>query len=150
MGGRTAIRASLLAIVPDIPDIEQRITEQEALYSAFCVAKHGNPKALRGFGLTISGTTARLYHGPFAAPYIVRQGQFALYHSARMVALARMVFAKPLLSRVSADARQRYERREHRVANRIIHISQMLPGSRTLSDFAPIGRISRRATDETF
>jgi len=117
-----------LAITPDIPQIERRIDEQDLLYSNLCMAKHGNPRALRHYGLAVSGNRARLYHGPFVADYVTRQGRFALYHAARMVALATMVFAAPLLPAVSQEARRKYSRAERAIARRILTLSRKLPG----------------------
>jgi hypothetical protein len=125
---RNAIRATLLALVPDIPDIERRTDGQEKLYSTLCMAKHGNPKALRRFGVAVVGSTVRLYHGPFVASYVVRQGRFALYHSARLVALATMVFAGPLLSGAPREAQRKYRRVERTVADQIEHLSEQVPG----------------------
>ncbi len=124
---RNAIKASLLAIIPDIPDIERRIDEQEKLYETLCMAKHGNPKTLRRFGVAVSGSTIRLYHGPLDTPYIVRQARFALYHSARMVTIATIVFAKPLLPGAQKVRRQRYQRLERAIVARVVQLSAQMP-----------------------
>jgi len=125
---RDAIRATLLAIIPDIPQVERRIDEQELLYANLCMAKHGNPKALRHYGLAVAGKRARLYHGPFVADYVIRQGRFALYHAARMVALATMVFTAPLLPEAPERARRQYTRAQRAVARRIVTLSRQVPG----------------------
>lgn len=124
---REAVRASLLTLIPDVPDIESRIEDQEALYTAFCMAKHGNPKTLRRFGVTVTGTTVRLYHGPFVSSYVIRQAQVALYHCARMVAVATMIFAGPLLPGATSEARRKYRRRQARIVNHITALSGTLP-----------------------
>ena len=102
---------------PAILDIERAIDRQEMLYSALCMAKQGNPIALRGFGVTMAADTARFYHGPFVAHYIVRQCRFALFQSARMTAAATMVFATQLLDGAPVKVRGRYRTVERRVTH---------------------------------
>jgi hypothetical protein len=125
---REAIRATLPAAVPDIGNIERRIDRQEKLYSTFCMAKHGNPKALRRFGIVLTNTTMRLYHGPFVTEYVTRQARFTLYHSARMVAVAAIIFSKPLLLGAVPQRRRRYNRIERDVVARIIKLAPRMPG----------------------
>lgn len=76
---REAVKATLLVADPAIADIERAIDDHEKLYSALCMAKHGNPVTLRSVGVTMAADTARFYHGRFVARYIIRQCRFALY-----------------------------------------------------------------------
>lgn len=119
---RKAVLATLLAMVPDLPDIEASVDRQEQLYEVFCMAKHGNPKALRFFGVAIDGDTVRLYHGPFVTKYVVRQAQFVLLHAAWLVAGATAVFAEPLLEGAPADVRRRYDRLDRTVADQVTRL----------------------------
>ena len=112
---RDAIKATLSVANPGIPNIERAIDAQEKLYSVLCMAKHGNPIVLRGFGVTTAKDTTRFYHGPFVARYIVRQCRFALFQSARMAAAATMVFVAPLLDGAPLKIRRRYRTVERRV-----------------------------------
>jgi hypothetical protein len=113
---RAAIEATLLTIDSSMPNVGERVEAQEALYSALCMAKHGNPIALRGFGVAAGATdTVRYYHGPFVAGYIKRQSRFALFESARLIATATGVFAIPLLTGAPAATKRRYQVASRRV-----------------------------------
>ncbi len=124
---RNAIKAMLLALVPDIEDLEKRVDDQEKLYETLCMAKHGNPKALRRFGVALSGNTMRLYHGPIDTKYVVRQGRFALYHAARMTGLAAIVFCKPLVDGAQKEKRRRYGRVERQMVGRVLALASNMP-----------------------
>ena len=124
---RNAIKAMVLALVPDIEDLEKRVDDQEKLYETLCMAKHGNPKALRRFGVALSGNTMRLYHGPIDTQYVVRQGRFALYHAARMVGLAAIVFCKPLIDGAQQAKRRRYRRVERDLVARVLELAPNMP-----------------------
>lgn len=115
---KAAIEATLLAVDASMPNVEEKVRTQEILYSAFCMAKHGNPIALRGFGVAAGPTdTVRYYHGPFVAGYIKRQCRFALFESARLIGLASGVFALPLLRGSLPAARRRYRAVSRRVGD---------------------------------
>jgi hypothetical protein len=113
---REAVRATLRAIVPDLANVEASVEQHEKLYEVFCMAKHGNPKALRHFGVAVRGDTVQLRHGPFVADYIIRQAGFVLFHTSCMVAGATAVFAGPLLPGTPLKARRRYRRVERSVS----------------------------------
>jgi hypothetical protein len=128
---REAIRATLLAVYPGMPNLERAIEEQERLYTTLCMAKHGNPIVLKNYGATEAGDTVRLFHGPFVARYIVRQCRFALFHAARMTAAATMVFAAPMLTGAPVRIRTRYRRLERSIVRQISNLTTMALEPRT-------------------
>lgn len=125
---RAAVSTLILALVPDISDVETAIERHEALYKVFCMAKHGNPKALRFFGVAIEGNRVQLYHGPFLAPYVTRQARFVLYRASSLVAAAAAVFVKPQLKGASARARERYRSLDEEVGLILNELRDSTPG----------------------
>ena len=126
---KDAVRATLLALVPDIPRLDQAVEQQEELYQAFCVAKHGNPKALRNFGFAVSGDRVQLHYGPFVADYIYRQTRFALCHSARMLIAATIVFADRLTADLDSAKRRAYKARKNRIISRLTGLMKIVMGT---------------------
>ena len=57
-------------------------------YGALCLAKHGNPQALKNYGVEADDTRLILHYGPFVNVATAVQGQFALYQSVRAAAMA--------------------------------------------------------------
>ena len=126
---KEAVKATLLALVPDIPRLDLAVQKQEELYEAFCIAKHGNPRALRRFGLAVKGDRVQLQYGPFVADYTVRQTRFALLHSARMLIAATIVFADRLTSDLDSATRKAYQERKRRITRRLSRLMSLVTGS---------------------
>lgn len=120
---RKAVRATIRTFVPE-SDVEAMVDHQEDLYTVFCVAKHGHPRLLKRFGVAVEDDRVQLYHGPFVAPYVVRQARFALLNASWIVTGATAVFAKPLLGGASASRRGRYDRLDRAVGDLILRLRE--------------------------
>ncbi len=57
-------------------------------YGALCLAKHGNPQALKNYGVEADETRMVLHYGPFVNVATPLQAKFALYQSIRAVTMA--------------------------------------------------------------
>jgi hypothetical protein len=119
---KKGVRALIRTFVPNAPDLKARVAYHEQLHEVFCMAKHGNPKALRRFGVAVQGDRVQLYHGPFVTKYVVRQARFALFNASWLTVSATAVFAKPLLEEAPAEKRRRYNRLDATVADLIIRL----------------------------
>jgi len=121
-GRRKGIRAMIRTFVPNASNLEESVDRQEQLYEVFCMAKHGNPRALRRFGVAVQDARVQLYHGPFVTQYVIRQARFALLNASWLTAGATAVFAGPLLEDAPAVRRRRYDRLDATVADLIIRL----------------------------
>ena len=95
-----AVKATLQAALPHITDeaeLQKMVDAQEHLYRMACMAKHANPKVLRGHGVTLAGDTMKVWFGPFVDDASTKQARFALLHSSRMILGAVLLFCNPLL-----------------------------------------------------
>ena len=81
---KKAIRGSLEEQGRPADDLEM----EWRAYEALCMAKHGNPQALKNYGVEADETRLILHYGPFVNVTTAVQGQFALYQSVRAVAMA--------------------------------------------------------------
>lgn len=121
---RKGVQAMIRTFIPDASNLEARIDDQEQLYQVFCMAKHGNPKALRRFGVAVEDDRVQINHGPFVTPYVVRQARFALLNASWLVAGATAVFAKPLLEGAPTEHRRHYDRLDTTVGELIIRLRE--------------------------
>jgi hypothetical protein len=64
-------------------------------YGALCLAKHGNPQALKNYGVEADETRMILHYGPFVSVATPLQAKFALYQAVRAVAMAGYAAAAP-------------------------------------------------------
>lgn len=56
-------------------------------YGSLCIAKHGNPQALRNYGVEQDESRLILHFGPFVSVATPGQARFALYQGIRAVAM---------------------------------------------------------------
>ena len=120
---RRAVRATIEHSLPGHSDMESMIDRQEQLYEVFCMAKHGNPKVLRYFGVAVRGDRVQLYHGPFVAPYVIRQARFVLLKASSLVAGAAAIFARPLLEGAPPRVRMRFDRLDSTVSDLMLRLN---------------------------
>ncbi len=97
---KQAVRQLAIALHVPEPDVDRHAEDLERLYSLFCMAKHGNPRLLRRYGVRSDNDRLTLYHGPFISEATTWQSRFALYHSTRLLLAAVTVFVRPHLERL--------------------------------------------------
>jgi len=120
---REAVRTTLLAVLdgidtPSEAQLTKLVAQQEKFYTITCMAKHGNPKVLRSQGVRVEGALMRIFHGPYMSKASIQQSRMALFHAARMLFAASLLFAKPRIQHEPAISRM-YLNRAQRVIRRI-------------------------------
>lgn len=93
--------------------VSKMVALSEELYTVACMAKHGNPKIMRGHGVRQSGAEMRISHGPFVSDRSIQQARFAMCHGARLLIGSVFLFAK---ARVTDQAVSRALARRFRPA----------------------------------
>ena len=81
---KAAIRGSLEEQGRPAGDLEM----EYRAYGALCMAKHGNPQALKGYGVDAADDSFTIHYGPFVNKSTTVQAKFALYQGIRAAAMA--------------------------------------------------------------
>ncbi len=81
---KKAIRGSLEEQGRPASDLDM----EYAAYGALCLAKHGNPQALKNYGVQADETRLILHFGPFVNIATPTQAHFALYQGIRALVMA--------------------------------------------------------------
>lgn len=74
---------------------EDHLRMEYRAYGALCLAKHGNPQALKNYGVEADETRMILHYGPFVNVATSLQAKFALYQGIRAVAMAGYATTAP-------------------------------------------------------
>jgi hypothetical protein len=124
-----AIEALLAAMGVDSTNMQARVAEAERIYQMFCMAKHGNPRLLRKYGAKVQAERLTLYHGPFSGPAIVWLAKFALFHSARLLVGATVIFVRDRARLLSDTDSAAIGKRAIRLLGHLAQLGQSLKGS---------------------
>ena len=108
------------------PEVEQYTEGLERLYSIFCMAKHGNPRMLRRYGVKLDEDRITVYRGPFISAATTWQSRFTLYHSTRLLMAAVGVLLRPHLDSLSSRELTRVIRQMASLADELECLGQQL------------------------
>jgi hypothetical protein len=99
----------------------------ESRYEGYCMAKHGNPTVLRRYGLVLTDDVLRLFHGPVGGGRYHVLSKLALLRASELLAMAILVFMKPLLGQLPKNGIKGLTRRASRVSEMLVEARSQMP-----------------------
>lgn len=106
----TAMRSLLELGGVEPAGLDREVADWEQRYEFYCMAKHGNPHLLRRYGITVSGTTIKLHHGPTVGNGYDVMAQYAVFRAAQLLVYAVPIFGNPLAQSTNASDLREYVR----------------------------------------
>ena len=122
-----AIRALLEIGGVPAADLDSSVAEWEERHEFYCMAKHGNPKLLRRYGISVSNSTITLHHGPTIGAGYNTLAQHALFRVAQLLVYSVPVFANPLYGAANQTNALHYVRQMKLAPKRLEAAALRLP-----------------------
>ncbi len=128
---KAAVRELLLAGGFDDATVQHAVDVWEDRYSAYCMAKHGNPKVLRHYGVRRTTRSFAVALGPiWGGPY-TQLSATVLLRACQLLVMAATVYGHRESTEEGAQLPSSVGRRVFRVARDVLDASRALDEERT-------------------